>query len=978
MDCHEKIQARRRKRTTRNAVQRQKPPPNNGVKLDKSLPAIPPSMSANSAFIPELETPPIEVYSELPAEAVPRAGSTADASNQTTRGREQSPAIAQNDLQGSITDRHECLLLADTNIPDTLALPPNKLRDNRNSTLSQRSDHSGAEEFLIPLAFDPTPPTAQSPQLSGQRTNGSTLGRSRDYFGAKPTTASSQKSIAERSTSQSPTPHIAFQDAGRPLQPTDNVFESSRARNDGTSSGPGSTSVSPHVGIEKHRRQLAESPRTSQGSREGTTPNDRFKLQEVPKTKRSGGSTRSSRSEATPPSSGPSAGLNGNRNETKMQTAKDVEPRDTALAEKPESLKAKTYGSPLISQDYQHYESAEPEALDDSEAVQHPNVGQLHDLPKRGDSLQTAKAGQTIPRKEVSAATTAAGASGKASGDIAENNMKPAGDDVGHSTKINGGKVISKPIESPMSKSILDTPNQAQSRADAATGESPEDSFVAPRAPPLRPSDTTRARNGSMNTFQSDIQRATEQPVSPSLLRYSVGGDFSLDEDMARILGGDEPSAQESFLRRVSNSVRHGRSFSDKGTRLSKEQRWPRSPATTSGMVGQEISSPSTVSPEHRDELAWFRNELRRERQKSVEREQKIAELEAALESTADIKQVNTELREKRSTMVVLDTQKEIVVRELEVLTEHIAAAKRSGDPLDLGKMRNAVLRDFAEALQRLKESFAPQIEESIQKRNDLVDEISSLTQMKDKSFQEFEQLSLKNAQLADLNNQLVHQIQELYKANSGAPNEPARPAPNGLGIYSHHKDKSQVSIDSREARTAFTENSITASATTLQQEEAEPVTVLQGPQVVNIRKGQPKKFNWKKGGQNVAKGVTKGLKGAFSSTQQSYSRELQFAENTPYSATLPGQEYASIPRMGNEPVRQGFGLFGNPKAAPKGNAPWKGQSNGSSSALPLDASTCMFPNLAICWLFANQLQASSDLISNSGLNTSGSIFLSL
>jgi hypothetical protein len=386
--------------------------------------------------------------------------------------------------------------------------------------------------------------------------------------------------------------------------------------------------------------------------------------------------------------------------------------------------------------------------------------------------------------------------------------------------------------------------------------------------------------------------------------------------------------------------------FSDKGTRLSKEQRWPRSPATASGMIGQEISSPSSVSPEHRDELAWFRNELRRERQKSVEREQKIAELEAALESTADIKQVNTELREKRSTMVVLDTQKEIVVRELEVLTEHIAAAKRSGDPLDLGKMRNAVLRDFAEALQRLKDSFAPQIEDSIQKRNDLVDEISSLTQMKDKSFQEFEQLSLKNAQLADLNNQLVHQIQELYKANSGTSNEPARPAPNGLGIYSHHKDKSQISIDSREARTAFTESSIAASSTTLQQEEAEPVTVLQGPQVVNIRKGQPKKFNWKKGGQNVAKGVTKGLKGAFSSTQQSYSRELQFAESTPHGATLQGQEYASIPRTGNEPVRQGFGLFSNPKAAPKGNAPWKGQSNGSSSALPLDASTCMFPNL--------------------------------
>jgi hypothetical protein len=121
MDCHEKIQARRRKRTTKNAVQRQKPPPNNGVKLDKSLPAIPPSTSANSAFASELETPPIEVYSELPAGTVPRAGPTADTSNQTTKRREQSPAIAQNDVQGKhnpiATSVH---LLADTNLTQIL------------------------------------------------------------------------------------------------------------------------------------------------------------------------------------------------------------------------------------------------------------------------------------------------------------------------------------------------------------------------------------------------------------------------------------------------------------------------------------------------------------------------------------------------------------------------------------------------------------------------------------------------------------------------------------------------------------------------------------------------------------------------------------------------------------------------------------------------------------------------------------------
>lgn len=423
-----------------------------------------------------------------------------------------------------------------------------------------------------------------------------------------------------------------------------------------------------------------------------------------------------------------------------------------------------------------------------------------------------------------------------------------------------------------------------------------------------------------------------------------------MDEDMARIMGMDEASAHESFLKRVSNSVRHGRSYSDKTGRLSRE-RWPRSPAVPPSSIAQEISSPSTASPENRDELAWFKNELRRERQKTIEREKRIAELQSQLESTASIKQVNSELREKRSTMVVLDTQKEIVVRELEILTEHLAAAKRSGEPFDVGKMSNTVLRDFAEALQKLKNSFAPQIEESIQRRNDLVDEIANLTQMKDKSFMEFEQLSSKNAQLAELNNQLVHQIQGLYKANSGnVQPEPTKAAVNGLGIYSHHKDKSNISFEAKDMRSFSADNTNIDSSSTLLAGEAEPVTVLQGPHVVNIKKGQAKKFDWRKG-QKVAKGVTKGLKGAFSSTQQSYSRDLQFAETGAYGNTPVGQEYSSLPKNNPEPItnkQSGFGFFGgNQKTNTKSNGLYGVQSNNSNPSLGVDASR---KKLIIVW----------------------------
>ena len=616
------------------------------------------------------------------------------------------------------------------------------------------------------------------------------------------------------------------------------------------------------------------------------------------------------------------------------------------VVQEPESFVTQNISALRPSQEYNRGDGV---SMDSSRSAQPSTIGQLKYPPKRGDSLESSKIGQSIPRKEVSTAVSKFQDPPKITSGPSSTSTPPttASEYAGTSEKANGGKVISRPVDSPQSKGIFDM--SIPTVGDAFSPNS-NGSFVASRAPPPQPAEPAQSRHEPFSTSQSETLKTGERPITAGLPRWSAGGEFSMDEDMARILGGEDFQGRESFLRRVSNSVCHSRSFSDRGLRASREHKWPRSPNANISLAGQEISSPITASPEHRDELVWVKNELRRERQRTIERDQRIAELESTLHSQANIKQVNTELREKRSTIVVLDTQKKMVVRELEVLTEHIAAAKQSGDPLDLSKMTHAVMRDFAESLQKLKDSFAPQIEEFIQKRNELVDELSNLTQMKDKSFQEFEQLSLKNAQLAELNNQLVHQIQELYKANSGAQVEQSRGAPNGLGIYAHHKDKSQVSIDSREARPNTNEMSWT-SGTTLQQEEAEPVNLMQGPQVVNIRKGPPKKFNWMKGGQTVAKGVTKGIKVAFSSTQASYSREMQLTETMPYGATAP-----STNDHANNPLRHGplepprpFGMFGgNQKLAGKGHQHWKPQSNGSSPALIIDASTSELFHLSL------------------------------
>ena len=234
-------------------------------------------------------------------------------------------------------------------------------------------------------------------------------------------------------------------------------------------------------------------------------------------------------------------------------------------------------------------------------------------------------------------------------------------------------------------------------------------------------------------------------------------------------------------------------------------------------------------------------------------------------------------------------------MRELSVLTEHLESEKRGGNsgPLDVSKLTNKALRDFVESIQSLKDSFTPQIEELVQQRNEAAEELAKINRMKDKSFQEFEQLSSKNAQLAELNNQLVHQIQELYKANN---NDGGR-GTNGLGIYSHGKEKSLSSIDALKAA-----GDLPASASTPNMsEEAEPATVVPGPQVVSIRKGQPRKFNWKKGGQNVAKGVTKGLKGAFMSSESN-------AAGADGATTLPRSQT-------QDPSRPGFGFFGNQRS---------------------------------------------------------------
>lgn len=650
---------------------------------------------------------------------------------------------------------------------------------------------------------------------------------------------------------------------------------------DTTPSRHGSNAASPYSPPEQH-----SSPHISQLVRTEPSKGENFKLHEAPKNRRIPSVSSTPRQDLTP-------GLGQQR---------------TPDLREPDLRSDEGRSTPRLS-----YETS-PEFTDGFGSPQQL-APTSHNIPKRGDSLSM----NTITRKALD--STPSGP--KPLTDLSNaptSKPPPIPEDP---VKGSGSKMISAPINTPGSQSIYDTPELIQ--GEGSTGEK----FIQPRAPPQPP--PGHARQESVSTAQSDVQK------SPKLPRYSAGGDFTMEEDFSRILGLDEPTANESFLRRVSNSVRHGRSYSDRSGRFSRD-RWPRSPGTAGAATGQEISSPMTSSPEHREELAWFKNELKRERQKTVEREKKISELEAQLHAAADISQVNVELKEKRSTIVVLDTQKEIVVRELEVLTEHIANAKKKGEPLDMNKMNSAVLRDLAEALEKLKQSFTPQIESLVQKKNDLTEEIANLNQQKDKSFHEFEQLSIKNAQLAEFNNQLVDQIQNIYKSNRGAGLEEIK-QPNGLGIYSHHKDNSKVSIDARDVRPMIPNAPASDSGAPYEAGEAGAIQTLAGAQVVEMKKGAvAKRFDWRRG-QKMAKGLTKGVKGAFASAQQNYGRDMQFAETGSYNnqQLQPGQEYSTIPKTNTEPMKQAGWFGNNPKPQSK-NGLYASSNNASTPSLLADA----------------------------------------
>jgi hypothetical protein len=306
--------------------------------------------------------------------------------------------------------------------------------------------------------------------------------------------------------------------------------------------------------------------------------------------------------------------------------------------------------------------------------------------------------------------------------------------------------------------------------------------------------------------------------------------------------------------------------------------------------------------------------------------EQRVAELERQFNTEKDLQDLNKKLIEKRKTVSVLDTQTEIMIRQIEVLAGYVERAKKTKEPIDPRELEESAIKEFVQKLEAVKQSMSAEIARLHAERDELLEQKAQAIADRDRALMEFEQLSSKNAQLADMNNDLTHQIQERFKqqVNNGAD---GRLANNGLGIYGHAKGSSSISVN--------VDGSSIQTGTTMVGEGDD--SVLEGPTVVNIRKGQVKKFNWKKGSSKVAHNISKGINRAAGAFQQGQSSQDQNRSGPqplsgdniglPYNMTVAQTE--SPVTMGPPPPanrtntegsgRQGgFGFFGKKTNVPK------------------------------------------------------------
>ncbi|KAK7427404.1 Rho-type gtpase-activating protein [Neonectria magnoliae] len=853
MGCHETLMARRRKKSKAAAAAKAREKEHSPMITEKSLPALPPNAIPPNAFSNDRVDPDSDTATELS----PRPRTAHDRTEPSTRSDSRPSRSPDRKAEG-------------------LGLPASTYRSNRNSTILTRPENGsgdGSDSFFISVALDPSPgPTPRSTTDSVLESGSKT--KEKDYFTSKSTSE-------KRSDSHNSTPHIAFQEKGR--QP------SSASDYDPPPKLP-ARKVSKSSRTDTSRRSPAVEEKSQKPAPRRQAPQEDFKLQDAPKSKKLV-SRSSSQSSGLPVENNSSKPNNGT---ARKDTSGSLSHSDSSSSTPPER----------ISQDSRRLDDEELRASMDSNS-------------RTSSRPENAK---PIARKELP--TSAA------------------------RTNLNGSSRQPSRQETTDDGPVRVTP----SRSNAAEQKKKTETYTQPRSAPVPPN--AQGHPGAKEVAGSKDDTGSPK-VSPKLPRWSSGGDFSMDEDMARILGTDEGST--SILRRVSNAVRHGRTNSvespsqnhtrsghtrsiSETTRATGSPRWPRTPIAEDYGQAHEISSPISLAAG--DDPAFLKRQLRNS-------EQRVAELERQFTTEKDLKNLNKKLIEKRKTVSVLDTQTEIMIRQLEVLAGYVERAKETKTPVDPRVLEDSAIKEFVQKLEKLKVAMSASVEQLHEEREQLMEEKNKAVADRDRALLEFEQLSSKNAQLADMNNDLTHQIQERFKSHIGDGK-----VPSGLGIYSQNKGLNNSSLNLDAA-------SMTTGATLVPADE-EPI-VEAGPTVVQVRKGQAKKFNWKKGSKGLAQ-VAKGVNRAVVAFQNDRERMQHqggqgglTGENIgmPYNMTVAqepnlttglngpnGYATQTRPRQQQQEIdaRQGFGFFGKKGAMPK-----SGSSSNVNTPDPVEPPSVLF-----------------------------------
>lgn len=875
MQCHESLMSRRKKKKAGVSRSASAADGSQGT-LDKSLPALPPTIPSFSSFADGVDSP-------MSSTSTPQVERSPPAQNVPFKPPRRDPDTARegagawsfDDFKGPHWPFPNSSTSQLTIAAGTMGL----------------DDGAGADAGdIVPIGLDLNPRTRPSPIMPPR----SASIKSSEF--PVPPTGNTLSVDTEQHDRAAPQPSSAGSNAQNPTAPT----------------SPNKTRAPPEVpemspasdyGPSPTEQQRTPTATSATSPRSASRP-DGFQLQEAPKIRRRSSTTRSAKA----PNGGP--------------------PPSMALAGQTEGTQVLEQGAATTPKSPTGQPSGDVQrGASGSRKSPFPSAGSGDASGQQDASKKTSKSA-AIPRKEVP----------RGDSDTQKQSAPPVADRVPAGTlprsgsSALGGKQISPPVdadgfEPPPRSSSRPTPGLMS--ASFRTGE--EGDFTAPREAPRPPSSGRFHRqNESSSTLQSDQIEGMATPTFSHGTFDSTAGAGTDDESRG---AQDEDGELPGIFRKVSKAVKHGRSHSDKYASASPKT-WQR--GSRNGSV--DISSPLASTQEGQEDSVQLRNKLRFSQQRIAELESEKISLQEQVNGTVDIRQVNTELREKRSTMAFLDTQREMVIRELETMTEQLAKVRESPDqPIDYDRLKSDALRDFARQMQNLKESVGGQIEELMRKKNELTGEISNLIQMKDKGFQEYESLSTKNQSLVEHNRALVENIRGLYNQGrqGAAPAVPTQP-PNGLGIYS-------PALGHKDSLGSATAISMDAGASQLSGD-----TEVEGPHVVNIRKGgQAKKFSWKRGTENVTKNVKRGFKGAFASSAQAAIREDQFTESLPYGALPEGE----APTIGDRPVGQRNGVDTMRLAAAGGRSVseasvpthMKGissQNSGSSARSPLSSAT--------------------------------------